>query len=393
MDTKTEGVEVFLSGVDRLLEVIKTGTLAVTISEGRSLTKEFRRDDGAIEFVQADLNLILGDKAPKIEVLKSTPSFLFKLQRVGLVAILDNTGHEVKMIVQEKNKKPDVKKPVVEEKKVETLDVDYYDVPAVFDIVEKLIVAKEVVFAHGMPGCGKDRMFIEIAKKHNMEYERIELNGDMSKEDMYGFWEHKEGVGTQFVDGFLPRCMKKGIFLIMDEVDVAPNEILMTMQKLLEKQSDGSFSSMYNPMESVQIYAHESFRIAMTANTSGKGDDTALFPSTHPLNDAFLDRIPAVIRMEYPVKDVEKKILVKVTGVEERIAGEIAELALKVRSIFNTEIYSTFSMRRSKALAARIKGGLSIKNALKVSVLDRVSQNDAKAILEIANRIWGSRLG
>lgn len=393
MEKKSEGVEVYLSGVDSLLEVVKSGFFEAVSHDGKKAKKVFRRDDGAIEFVQSDLTLILGDKAPKIEVLKSTPSFLFKLQRIGMVAILDNSLPEVRLIIQEKNKKPETKKS--EEKVVvkDTLDVDYYDAPAVFDIVEKLVLAKEVVFAHGMPGCGKDRMFIEIAKKHNLEHERIELNGDMSKEDMYGFWEHKEGVGTQFVDGFLPRCMKKGIFLIMDEVDVAPNEILMTMQKLLEKQPDGSFSSMYNPMESVQVFAHESFRIAMTANTSGKGDDTALFPSTHPLNDAFLDRIPAVIRMEYPVKDIEKKILIKVTGVEERIAGEIAELALKVRGIFNTEVYSTFSMRRSKALAARIKSGLSIKNALRVSVLDRVSQNDAKAILEIANRIWGSRLG
>lgn len=386
-------MEVYLSGVDRILVAIKDRKRP---SPDGDVELEVTAD-GSIFLTDEDISAIIGGgEAPTIEVLKGTPSFIFKLQRLGKRAVISEDGERL-LIVGKDSKLPESPvSPVRSEatKVVEDkVEPDFYAPPPIFDVVDEALSRKDVVFAFGMPGCGKDEMFRRIAKKHNWEAEHFELNGDMSKEDIFGFYEYKEGVGTTFTDGILPRCMRKGSFLVIDEMDYGPNEILMTMQKMLEKNPDNTFRTMYNPMNGEQVIAHADFRLAATANTCGKGDETALFPGTHPLNDAFLDRFPIVVRMEYPEKRVEAKILRKVTGIGEEMSTKIAELARCVREAFtNSKVYSTFSIRRSKNLAMSVKRGMKLSSALRITVLDRVSQEDAKAIIEIANRIWGSEV-
>ena len=350
---------------------------------------------GIAEAADDDTKKIKGFRAKE---LRNVPSFIFKLQRLGKVVEITDDG----VRISQTELKPESKVKLSDEGKKavkppepppvpEVIEPNYYWVPPVFPTIEKALIKKDVVFLYGMPGLGKDELLSHVGSKHNWETEKFELNGDMSKEDIFGFFEYKEGVGTVFTDGIVPRCMKKGIFLIIDEIDVGPMEILVTMQKMLEKNSDNSFKTLYNPMNGEQVVAHEGFRLAATGNTCGKGDETSLFPATHPLNDAFLDRFPLVIRMDYPPESVEADIIRKTTGLDRKKSGDVAKLAAGVRAAFrNQKLYSTFSMRRSKNLSKMIKDGVPMKDALKYTVLDRVGQEDANAIIGIAKEIFGN---
>ncbi|MBF0553223.1 MAG: AAA family ATPase [Nitrospirae bacterium] len=381
--------EIYLSCVDKVVNEIRN-----TIPQ-----------DGVITISKDKIVEIVGDSVPSLEVLKGTPSLIFKLQRLGkkvelsldkqsLLIVDRGVSADVMEKAKEKIRLSEIAKKEIEEK----VEPEYYTKPPIYEIVKESIIARETVFAFGMPGCGKSELFNQIAKEmkasnesfKEMDFERFEMLGDMSKEDIFGFYDFKEGIGTVFNDGKIPKCMKEGKFLCIEEIDVAPNEVLMALQKMLEKNGDGTFKTLHNPMNGEEVIPHPNFRLSATANTCGKGDETSLFPGTHPLNDAFLDRWSLVYRMDYVDQKTESYILKKKTGIEEKLAREIADFASKVRQAFiDGKIYSTFSMRRTKNFATQLKRGRKMNVALKLTALDRVSQEDARAIMEIANRIWG----
>ena len=138
------------------------------------------------------------------------------------------------------------------------------------------------------------------------------------------------------------------------------------------------------------IYPKDGFSIAATANTVGRGDMSSLYTGTRVMNEAFLDRFKYVLKCDYPSKATEKKILINRTGISSDEALKIVDLASRCRALLmDGRIYSTFSTRKSLALSEAILDFEDVKTALRVSVIDRVSDEDGIIINEAAQRIWG----
>jgi len=219
----------------------------------------------------------------------------------------------------------------------------------------------------------------------------VNLIRDMSKEDIFGYWEFKDGH-TDFVDSAIVRSIKEGYFLILEELDIAPSMLLKSLNTFLEPSKDGRFTSFINLQTGAEIIPHVEFRFAATANTGGKGDETGLFPDSSTLDDAFLDRFDDVLKVGYPTVPQEIAILQTTTGIDMDTASAIARFAEGVRNAFvEQKVYSTFSLRKSANLARKLVRGKRLSQALKYTVLDRTSIEDAKSIMEIANRIFGSK--
>jgi MoxR-like ATPase len=377
------------SGIDKLIESINSGVLSINEESLREMFDCADKDKFSTMF---------GDKKNLCEILMSTGSVIFRLQaaKVKVELMPDKSGLRVVGSTSDKKatvagKSGPVEKEIKVEVKpvVEPLDPAYYEIPDIFPVIEDAIKNRDVVYLYGMPGSGKNFMYQKIAEKHNMVFTRQQMIGDMSKEDFLGYYEFKSGE-TRFVDGKLIKCMKEGKFLSIDEIELAPNEIIMILQKMLEKNADNTFKTLYNPMNGEEVMPHEDFRLACTGNTCGKGDETSLFSGTHPMNDAFLDRFPIVYKLDYPTQKVERKILMKTVGVTEKQATDIVMLAAGVRNAFkNQKIYSTFSMRRSHNLAILLKRGMAWNQALQLTVIDRMGGADAIAVMEISGRING----
>jgi cobaltochelatase CobS len=284
------------------------------------------------------------------------------------------------------------KEPKVEKVEVPiVVDPLFYLKPAYYSEVEDALNRYETIFLHGLPGCGKSNVLRYIAGEKAWKYIRVNLIRDMSKEDIYGYWEFKDGH-TSFVDSAIVRSIKEGYFLILEELDIAPSMLLKSLNTFLEPSKHGRFTPFINLQTGDEIVPNAEFRFAATANTGGKGDETGLFPDSSTLDDAFLDRFDDVLKVGYPTIGQEIEILRTTTGCDTKTAEAIAKFADGVRNAFvEQKVYSTFSLRKSANLARKLVRGKKLSSALKYTVLDRCSIEDAKSIMEIANRIFGAK--
>ena len=74
-------------------------------------------------------------------------------------------------------------------------------------------------------------MIEQIAARANQGMLRSNLNGQTTIGDFVGLWTVKGGE-TVWVDGVLPKAMREGIWLVLDEIDFAEPAILSVINSV-----------------------------------------------------------------------------------------------------------------------------------------------------------------
>lgn len=252
------------------------------------------------------------------------------------------------------------------------------------------IAGNDNILVHGPAGCGKSSMFLEMAAILNQPVVRVNLNNDMRAADFTGEKVlDVDANGNSVViwkDGVLPKAMRKGAWLVLDELDAAQPHILFVLQAVLER--GGKLVLTGNGGEVVK--PHDNFRIMATANTIGRGDDTGLYTGTNILNEAFLDRFGMVIKATYMEAEVEAKVVVDKSGIDPQTAERMVKVASQIRLGFETEqCYCTCSTRRLIEWAKKARVLQNARLAAKVTMLDRLSKDDCAFVDGIIQRIIG----
>ena len=159
------------------------------------------------------------------------------------------------------------------------------------------------IFITGLSGNGKTMMVEQACAKNKREMYRVNITCRTDEDDLLGGFRLVDGQ-TIWFDGPVVKAMKTGAVLLLDEIDLASDEI-MCLQPILEGK--GVFLKKINkfvkPVEGFQVFA--------TANTKGQGDEHGKFVGTGFLNEAFLERFPVTVEQTYPKKPTEIKILTK----------------------------------------------------------------------------------
>jgi cobaltochelatase CobS len=207
------------------------------------------------------------------------------------------------------------------------------------------------------------------------------------------------GGETLWIEGALPKAMKLGLPLICEEVDAAPAEANLAMQRALEVRA-GKARRFYNARNGEEVTATEGFCILATANTAGGGDHSGLYPGTQVQNSAFRDRF-GFERVTYPEADVETEILIRRTGLDKFLAEKSVEFANHARtSLKQGELLTPVSTRTLLAFATLYQDfaeeGMPQKVAAREAMLSAViykSANpvDEAALRELVQRIFGTR--
>lgn len=228
----------------------------------------------------------------------------------------------------------------------------------------------------GDTGCGKTASVRFLGHITKNALRRVNLNGATTVDEFVGKWRLDNG-NMVWIDGVLTECMRKGYWLVCDEINAVLPEISFVLHSVLDDdqmlvltQKDGEI-----------IKAHPNFRFFATMNPDYSG--------THRLNDAFMDRFGVVVEMDYPKDKEEVDILLKRTSLKDKkLLGDMVKTAKKVREEFRKDKITTSFSTRKLIVWANLCEVFTPAKAFKYAVLNKLPKEDINVIRDVASVVF-----
>jgi midasin (ATPase involved in ribosome maturation) len=175
--------------------------------------------------------------------------------------------------------------------------------------------------------------------------------------------------------------MKKGYWIVFDEINMALPEILSALHSLLDddrkivlKEKDGSI-----------VRPHEAFRFFATMNPCDE------YVGTKELNKAFLSRFPMVLNVDFSKQEAE--IIVDRTGMVKDDADKLVFAANQVRDYKKKEqLTYTCSTRDLLYCSELITAGFKINEAFELSILNKANSDEREKIQKIFELVIGKKI-
>lgn len=208
------------------------------------------------------------------------------------------------------------------------------------DAIIALAMGKNILLK-GPTGAGKTKFAETLSYLFNQPMYSINCSVDIDAESLVGFktlsYEDEKQV-IEFVPGPVTNAMKHGVFLYIDEINMAKPETLPLINGVLDYRRQ-----VTNPFTNEIIYAKDNFNVIAAINEGYIG--------TVPLNEALKNRF-VIIDVPY-------------------IAGEqLKELILKNSKLTDDDLIDRFVQLSSDLVTAVRQGKLSEEAASIRSLLD-----------------------
>lgn len=245
----------------------------------------------------------------------------------------------------------------------------------------------------GPTGSGKSSIITQTAAR--IGWPVYEVTGNSRKEfaDLQGHHAFVNGQ-MEYVYGPLVLAMRYGGIFVLNEADrMDPGELaglhgVLDGEPLVIAENGGEV-----------VRPDANFRVVLTGNSNGQGDDTGLYQGVVQQDAAFMDRF-RVLAVDYPESDVEKQILDhQVPGMPNAMRDGMVDVANDVRRVFTgggdssvdlTVTLSTRTLVRWATMTMQFRHAPHApRYALERALLNRASQPEAEAIRRIAHAKLG----
>lgn len=231
----------------------------------------------------------------------------------------------------------------------------------------------------GETGTGKTSAVRTLAEKAKKPYRRVNLNGGTTADELVGrILLNKEG--TFWADGILTEAVRKGYWIVLDEINAAGADVLFALHSLLD--DDKMLVLAENDGEIVR--PHENFRLFATMNPSGD------YAGTREMNKALMSRFPLVLTASYPKEKEEVDILVERTAIDPKIAMSLVKVANDSRAAYKEGKmdfpFSTRDLLHVSKIATSLGGRSSdTRKAFRSCVLGKCSREDAMTLVDMVD--------
>lgn len=232
----------------------------------------------------------------------------------------------------------------------------------------------------GETGVGKTSLIRYLAKQTNSGFRRLNLNGQTTIDEFVGkvLLDQK---GTYWVDGVLIDAMRKGHWLLLDEINAALPEILFVLHSLLD---DDKYVVLSEHSGEV-VRPHKNFRLFASMNPSGK------YAGTKDLNKAFLSRFPMILQLDFPEANEEFQILrLYSKKADDNTLRSLIKMAGDLRTSYKKDDIEFICSTRDLINCALMSEDRGLQEALQLSILNRCQSEDEKAVRAVIKLYFGT---
>ena len=245
------------------------------------------------------------------------------------------------------------------------------------ELFEAAYLQQIPVLLKGPTGCGKTRFVEHMAYRLSQPSSVRQKNGgsetnavplvtvacheDLTASDLVGRYLI-DADGTQWIDGPLTRAVKVGALCYLDEIVETRKDTTVLIHPLTDHRR-------ILPIEKqgLLLEASEGFLLVMSYNP---GYQSALKDLKHSTRQRFIS-----IEFDYPVAEVEAKILENEAGISPDVAMGLAKLGEKVRNLKDHGLQEGSSTRLLIYAGKLISQGVPAREACQVSIVWALSDD------------------
>ena len=248
------------------------------------------------------------------------------------------------------------------------------------EVVIYSLESDESLLLVGESGVGKSRMIQYLAQETNTPLLNACGHNEVTVENLLGSLIVING-NTVWKDGILPEAMRKGYWLLLDEINSIDPGVMKVINELLDSRK----ITITVSGEPRLVKAHKDFRFICTMNPP----DSPIYKGIETMSFEFMDRFDTVVYLDYLSQEMEASLIMELTGYSDsKIAGNIVQFANTIRKAMKEgEIFATVTTRSLISFCRKAQV-FDIKTSAETSILRKMSKADRDKASDIFNAIF-----
>ena len=233
------------------------------------------------------------------------------------------------------------------------------------------------VMIKGPTGCGKTRFVAHMAARLGRPLITVSCHDDLTAADLIGRHLISE-QGTSWSDGPLTRAVREGAICYLDEIVEARKDTTVVLHPLTD---DRRMLPLERTGETLQ--APPEFMLVVSYNPGYQNLLKGMKPSTR-------QRF-AALQFDFPSPEVERTVLMRETGCDERLAQRLVGLVNSLRALKDHDVEEAASTRLLVYTANLIQDGFDPLEACRSALVEPLTDDleTVEALMEVVDATFG----